>query len=108
MGQLEKEEAQAKLKPFNEVAEWAKSLPPPTQIDDECMVAALTDLCKVDGWYKLMNIAEAYFLKRNDLDHNFRHVSGILNRLGFKERRRLGGGYTNVWISRNNIKNNET
>ena len=98
MRRREKEEAQVKLEKYEEIAEWAKSLSSVQERENKAIVQALRDLCKVDGWYRLMDITHS-FNKQTGWDYDVRVISKILSRLGFRDRRRMGGGYTNVWIS---------
>ena len=98
MRRREKEAARAKLKKFKQIAEWAKSIPSVEERERTGIVQVLKELCKVNGWYRLVNITRA-FNKQTGWDYDVRVISKILSRLGFRDRRRMGGGYTNVWIS---------
>jgi hypothetical protein len=98
------EEAKIRNK-FTEIAEWAKTQPSPIQKENEVMLAVLTELCKVPGWYRLTDIRLHFEKKINLLSKDSRCISAILKRLGFNEKRRLGGGYFNVWIDIGQLTN---
>lgn len=86
-----------KLKQLNAIAEYSKSLPSYITREHKAMIEVLKDLVKVSGWYRLADITKS-FTKKMGCDYHVRTVSGILNRLGFTERKQMGQGYTRVWV----------
>ena len=70
------------------------------------MIAVLTELCPVEGWYQLKAIAHEFNLKMNLIDKpNTKHCSKVLKVLCFTKRaRKRRGSYMHVWVDPNLIK----
>ncbi len=70
--------------------EWKAIAKPPCSLapnDEETMLSLLTDLYPEPGWYTIHSITEAFNAKRYSITS--KRVSRILNKLGYKRRKRL-------------------
>jgi hypothetical protein len=103
MKKMQKEDEEREREKWRAIArEVLKDIPgePFEEMETNAMLKALSELCTVDGWYSLKEIASRFQTRITLPSKDVRYVSHILNRLGFKQRKRKKrGSFMHVYIS---------